>query len=49
MELDIGAEASVELHIFWKKLGCPRLQNATRLRAYGGANLKLLGQLNVNV
>ena len=49
MKLDTGAEASVAPKSVWSLLGCPLLEDAPRLRAYGGANLPLLGQAFVAV
>ena len=49
MKLDTGAEASVAPKKFWFQLGCPNLHSASRLRAYGGSKLPVLGQCDVNV
>ena len=49
MELDTAAETSVAPKTIWTLLGSPQLRPAPRLRAYGGANLHLLGQAEVDV
>ena len=49
MELDTGPEAAIATKRVWIQLGSPTLHQAPRLRAYGGAELPVLGQLDVSV
>ena len=49
MELDTGPEATVAAKQLWTQLGCSKLKTAPRLRAYGGANLAVIGQCDVEV
>ena len=49
MVLDTGAETSVATKKIWTLLESPKLRPAPRLRAYGGANLHLLCQAEVDI